>query len=93
MAYLKQAIVGTTGVDHSILVEAEQIEKELADILFTFEGSDAKASNEEIPPRQVPLNERLQYKIWGQSGSTSAITNTSNILANTDLFILNKIFI
>ncbi len=77
--YLKQAIVITPGASHDLLVEAERIEKELDDILFTFEGSNAKASSEEIPPRQVPLTDRLQYIIWGQSGSTSAITSTSKM--------------
>jgi uncharacterized protein (DUF2235 family) len=77
--YLKQAIVITPGANHDLLVDAERIEKELNDILFTFEGSKAKASSEEIPPRQVPLTDRLQYIIWGQSGSTSAITSTSKM--------------
>ena len=79
VAYLKQAIVNTPEADHSLLVEAEKIEKELEDILFIFEGSDAKASDEEIPPRQVPLDERISYIICGQSSSTSAITSTSKL--------------
>ncbi len=77
--YLKQAIVITPGANHDLLVEAERIENELSKILFTFEGSRAKASDEEIPPRQVPLTNRLQYIIWGQSTSTSAITSTSKM--------------
>lgn len=77
IAYLKQAIVNTPGADPNLLLDAEKIEKELEDILVVFEGSQPKASDEEIPPRQVPLNNRIQYIIWGQSGSTSAITNTS----------------
>ena len=77
VTYLKQAIVNTPGTEHAMIIEAEKIEKELEDILFVFEGNEAKASSEEIPPQQVPLYDRLQYIIWGQSGSTSAITNTS----------------
>lgn len=77
--YLKQAIVITPEANHDLLVEAERIENELSKILFTFEGSNAKASSEEIPPRQVPLTNRLQYIIWGQSTSTSAITSTSKM--------------
>ncbi len=77
VAYLKQAIVNTPGVDHAMIIEAEKIEKELEDVLFVFEGNEAKASGEEIPPQQVPLYDRLQYIIYGQSGSTSAITGTS----------------
>jgi len=79
VAYLKQTIVNTPQADHSLLVKAEGIEKELENILFKFEGSTPKASDEEIPPRQVPLTNRLQYVIWGQSGSTSSITSTSKL--------------
>jgi photosystem II stability/assembly factor-like uncharacterized protein len=79
VAYLKQTIVSTPQADHSLLVKVEKIEKELEDILFEFEGSKPKASDEEIPPRQVPLTNRLQYVIWGQSGSTSSITKTSKL--------------
>ena len=79
IAYLKQAVVNTPNADHALLMDAERIEKALDDILFIFEGSAAKASDEEIPPRQVPLNSRLQYIIWGQSGSTSDFTSTSKM--------------
>jgi len=79
VAYLKQTIVYTPQANHSLLAKAEVIEKELEDILFKFEGSTPKASDEEIPPRQVPLTNRLQYVIWGQSGSTSSITSTSKL--------------
>jgi len=77
--YIKQAIVATPNAKNDLLIEAEEIQKELEDILFVFEGSEAKASSEEIPPRQVPLEDRLQYIIWGQSSSTSAITSTSKM--------------
>jgi photosystem II stability/assembly factor-like uncharacterized protein len=77
ISYIKQAIVNTPDTNHDLLVEAIRIEKELNDILFIFQGSSPKASSEEIPPRQVPLEDRLQYILWGQSGSTSAVTNTS----------------
>ncbi len=77
--YLKQAIVTTPDATNDLLIEAERIEKELEDILFTFEGSRPKASDEEIPPRQVPLENRLQYILWGQSSSTSDITSTSKM--------------
>ncbi len=77
--YLKQAIIVTPGANNELLTEAERIEKELDDIMFTFDGSEAKASSEEIPPQQVPLVNRLQYILWGQSSSTSAITNTSKM--------------
>ncbi|MFO7829715.1 MAG: hypothetical protein R6V23_13915, partial [Bacteroidales bacterium] len=79
IAYLKQAIVTSPGVSQELLIEAEKIEKELDEILFTFEGVQPKASREEIPPGPVPLARRLQAVFWGQSGSTSAITETSKM--------------
>lgn len=77
--YLKQAIALTPGATLDLLTKAEKIEKKLDDINFAFEGNKPKASDEEIPPRQVPLANRLQYIIWGQSSSTSDITSTSKM--------------
>ncbi|MEE4196988.1 MAG: hypothetical protein V2I54_05045 [Bacteroidales bacterium] len=79
IAYVKQAIVTSPNVSQELLFEAEEIEKELEDILFTFEGNQPKASREEIPPAPVPLTRRLQYVYWGQSNTTSAITKTSKM--------------
>ncbi len=79
VTYLKQAIVMTPGADHELLKEAEKIEKELESIKFRFNGIKPKASDEEIPPQQVPLSNRLQYILWGQSSSTSNITATSKM--------------
>ncbi|MFP4025955.1 MAG: VPS10 domain-containing protein [Thiohalospira sp.] len=79
VAHLKQAIATSPGVSHELLMEAEKIEKNLDDILYTFEGSQPKASREEIPPAPVPLTTRLQYVYWGQSNTTSAITQTSKM--------------
>lgn len=77
MAYLKQAIVNTPEAGNDLMNEAVKIEKELNNILFNFEGLSAKASDEEIPPQQVPLSQRLYYIIEAQINTTSAITNTS----------------
>lgn len=77
--YLKQAVVLTPGAGSDLLIEAENIAKKLDDIKFAFEGSTPKASDEEIPPRPVPLANRLQYIMWGQSSSTSDITSTSKM--------------
>ena len=77
--HLKQAIIMTPGAGEELLIKAEKIEKQLDEIMFAFEGSAPKASSEEIPPRPVPLFNRLQYIIWGQSSSTSDITSTSKM--------------
>jgi len=77
--YLKQAINSTPDADVNLLFEADKIQKELENIKFVFEGLQPKASSEEIPPSPVPLVDRLQYVIYGQSGSTSEITSTSKL--------------
>lgn len=79
VAHLKQAITISPNAPQELLIDAESIEKELDDILFAFEGNKPKASSEEIPPAPVPLSRRLQYVYWGQSNSTSAITQTSKM--------------
>lgn len=79
VAHLKQAIVTSPNASQELLFDAESIEKELDEIRFTFEGNQPKASSEEIPPAPVPLTRRLQYVYWGQSNSTSAITQTSKM--------------
>ncbi len=79
VAHMKQAIVTSPNISQKLLFDAESIEKELDEIRFTFEGNQPKASSEEIPPAPVPLTRRLQYVYWGQSNSTSAITQTSKM--------------
>ena len=39
-------------------------------------GTPAKASGEEVPPAQVPLNKRLSNITYTHMGSTSGITTT-----------------
>ena len=77
--YLKQAIISTPEAGNDLLAEASAIEKELENIQFVFEGLEPKASSEEIPPSPVPLADRMQYIMYGQSGSTSEITSTSKL--------------
>ena len=74
---IKQAILSTPGTNLELLKEAEKVEKELIDIRLVFEGLQAKASDEEIPPQAVPLTQRLYYIIEAQINSTSNITNSS----------------
>ena len=52
------------------------IQKQLEDIMFTFEGPPARASREEIPPYPMPLNRRLSALVYAHYASTSGITET-----------------
>jgi hypothetical protein len=48
----------------------------LEELNFAMNGLPAKASGEEIPPAQVPLNDRLGSITYTHMGSTSGITTT-----------------
>ena len=43
-----------------MMKEAERINNELDNIMFIFNGPEAKASQEEIPPMDMPLSQRLK---------------------------------
>jgi len=49
---------------------------DLEKLNFTMNGLPAKASGEEVPPAQVPLNDRLSNITYTHMGSTSRITTT-----------------
>lgn len=85
---IKQAILTTPAASPELIKEAEKVQKELENVLFIFEGLQAKASDEEIPPQAVPLTQRLYYIIEAQINSTSAITSSSK----KSLEILNEEF-
>jgi photosystem II stability/assembly factor-like uncharacterized protein len=53
-----------------------ELMKELDAIHFLFNGLEAKASWEEIPPAAIPIGVRLRNIVWGQWVSTSAPTQT-----------------
>ncbi len=56
-----------------------EINLELENIQFIFNGYTPRASREELPPSTVPLNNRLRDVINTQINSTSEITGTSRM--------------
>lgn len=72
--YIKQAIYQTPSASSDLINIAENIEIQLDDILFKFIGQKPKASVEEIPPAEVPLNHRLSVLLYSHWRSTSGIT-------------------
>ena len=54
-----------------LLAKAMTIETELKEVLYLFDGPEAKASEEELPPMPVPLNNRLGAIIENLLGTTS----------------------
>ncbi len=76
VAYMKQAILSTPSLSYDIMKKAQVLEKKLDDILYAFEGDEAKASWEEVPPQKMPISNRLYSIIRVHWGSTSAVTQT-----------------
>jgi hypothetical protein len=54
-----QAIHETPVASAEMMKEAERINNELDKIMFIFNGPAAKASDEELPPMDLPLSQRL----------------------------------
>ncbi|MHC1702890.1 MAG: WD40/YVTN/BNR-like repeat-containing protein [Tenuifilaceae bacterium] len=79
---MKQTALTLPSSHEKLLPMITEIEKELNNIDFTFNGEEAKASYEELPPTDMPLNVRLGEIIDTQINSTSDITSTSKMLFN-----------
>ena len=73
---IKQAIYSTPGTSQVLMNKARALGKELEELNFKMSGVKAKASAEETPPAQVPLNSRLGTITYTHMGSTSGITET-----------------
>lgn len=74
IAFISQAISNASNIPISLLTNAHSIAEKLEKILYKFQGQEAKASAEEIPPQDVPLNWRLNHMIYTQWSSTSNVT-------------------
>jgi len=74
--YIQQALLQTPGIPDNLLQQAKKIEQLIQDIQFAFNGREARASWEEIPPGPVPLNRRLSAIINAHWRSTSEVTQT-----------------
>ncbi len=73
--YIKQALNNTPGASPELFNRANQVSKDIDDVLFTLNGMKPKASAEENPPAQEPLNDRLSVLIYTQWRSTSNVTD------------------
>ena len=74
--HIRQAIHNTPKAPAELAQKTKKIGEELNEIEFIFDGAEAKASWEEVPPQQVPLNHRLNTIAYSHWGSTSAPTKT-----------------
>jgi hypothetical protein len=73
---IRQTLHNTPGSPDELKRRAEHIRKQLDEVMFTFEGPEARASREEIPPFPMPMNRRLSALVYAHYSSTSGITQT-----------------
>jgi photosystem II stability/assembly factor-like uncharacterized protein len=83
-----QAIHQTPGASAGLMKEAERINNELDKIMFIFNGPQAKASEEELPPMELPLSKRLNE----MASATYGISGDITIAAKEQLEILKSEF-
>lgn len=76
IASVRQTIHNTPGMPFELGVKTKAISEQLEDLFFLFDGVEAKASWEEVPPAIVPLSNRIQNIVWGMWSSTSEPTQT-----------------
>jgi hypothetical protein len=69
-----QAIHETPGASPEMMKEAGRINDELNKIIFIFNGPQAKASEEELPPMDMPLTNRLSEMASASYGTSGDIT-------------------
>ncbi|MFC2133210.1 WD40/YVTN/BNR-like repeat-containing protein [Bacteroidota bacterium] len=74
--YIKQALNATPKASFELMLKADALTKELNDVLFVFKGQQPKASFEELPPAQYPLNRRVSDIANSQWRSSSNVTTT-----------------
>jgi hypothetical protein len=76
--FIRQAL-NSYSAPFELLNRANSIAKDLADILFKYNGATPPASREEIPPSDVPLVYRLETMIYTQYSSTSNVTKNQKV--------------
>jgi hypothetical protein len=60
-----------------MMKEAARINDELHNLLFIINGPEAKASDEELPPMDMPLAQRLSNMASASYGTSGDITTTA----------------
>ncbi len=74
-AYVQQALHQSHKATEDMKIQASKLKEKLDNIEFTFNGTRAKASSEEVPPEAVSLNSRLRsmlYTAWQSSGAPTS---------------------
>ncbi|MBI9057505.1 MAG: glycosyl hydrolase [Labilibaculum sp.] len=73
---IKMAILQTPGANETLSTMVNDLQMEVDAIDFLFNGVDARASGEEIPPAQIPISNRIGNIVGTHWASTSGVTQT-----------------
>ena len=73
---IRRVIKQTPGTGASMLADVMALQDQVDDILYKLEGPSAKASWEELPPMEMPLNRRLNVMVRTHWSSTAGLTKT-----------------
>ena len=92
---MRQTVLQSARGTNDLMTDLKNIEVEIDDILFIFDGPKAKASWEELDEIDMPLSRRLNsvlYSAWGSShGITGTMEEGFTILTETFPPVLEKI--
>lgn len=71
---IKQAVYATPEAGQALMDQARKAAQALEEIRFALNGVQAKASQEEVPPAQVPLNTRLGNIVSAHISNSAAVS-------------------
>lgn len=73
---IRMALLQTPGATINLSVKVKELQQEIDAIYFLFNGVEARASGEEIPPAQIPISNRIGSIVGAHWASTSGVTQT-----------------
>lgn len=73
---IRMALLETPGAKSDLTERLNELERDVREIDFLFNGVTARASAEEIPPAQIPISNRINSIIETHWASTSGVTKT-----------------
>ena len=73
---IRMALLQTPGAAINLSVKVKELQQEIDAINFLFNGVEARASGEEIPPAQIPISNRIGSIVGAHWASTSGVTQT-----------------
>jgi len=76
LATIREVIKQTPGTGTDMFLEVLELQDRINNILYKLEGPRAAASDEELPPMAMPLDNRLRVMIRTHWSSTSELTKT-----------------